>query len=108
MTSTRHADIRAFSEPTAPAVDERSAEHARRRAARWHRWLKSPHCTLQDRENFERWCNDPTNAAAYVALCGDLAVGPELAAEAADETDFDGIRVFPSPVPLPRLEAEPR
>ena len=44
--------------PAAPAEDESYAEQTRRRAARWHAWLTSPHCTLQDRENFERWCAD--------------------------------------------------
>ena len=56
--------------------DENSAEHIRRRAARWHAWLTSPHCTFQDRENFERWCSDSKNAAAYLALCGHLAFEP--------------------------------
>jgi len=49
---------------------------ALRRAARWHAWLTRPHCTFQDRENFERWCTDETNAAAYVALCRNLAFDP--------------------------------
>jgi ferric-dicitrate binding protein FerR (iron transport regulator) len=49
---------------------------ALRRAARWHAWLKSPECTFQDLENFERWCRDSKNAAAYVALCGDLVSNP--------------------------------
>jgi ferric-dicitrate binding protein FerR (iron transport regulator) len=49
---------------------------ALRRAARWHAWLTSPHCTFQDRENFERWCSDSKNAAAYLALCGHLAFEP--------------------------------
>jgi hypothetical protein len=107
MTSDRHAEIRAHRAAMTPDIDEPS-EHARRRAARWHRWLKSPQCTLQDRENFERWCSDATNAAAYVALCGDLAVGPELA-EAGDEASFDGGgHVFTPAVRLSRLEADPR
>jgi ferric-dicitrate binding protein FerR (iron transport regulator) len=63
------------------AADAGYAEQTRRRAARWHAWLKSPECTLQDRENFERWCADPANAAAYVALCGGLAWAPELAGD---------------------------
>jgi ferric-dicitrate binding protein FerR (iron transport regulator) len=49
---------------------------ALRRAARWHAWLKSPECTFQDLENFERWCSDAKNAAAYVALCSDLVSDP--------------------------------
>lgn len=59
------------------AEEESSLEQARRRAARWHAWLTSPECTFQDRENFERWCSDATNAAAYVALCGNLAAFPD-------------------------------
>jgi ferric-dicitrate binding protein FerR (iron transport regulator) len=105
MESTPHADIAVF-RADAHRIDERSAAHARRRAARWHRWLKSPQCTLQDRENFERWCSDPTNAAAYVALCGDLAEGPELAAE-ADESGLDAAFLSRPPFRLPRLEADP-
>jgi ferric-dicitrate binding protein FerR (iron transport regulator) len=54
----------------------RHTAQALRRAARWHAWLKSPQCTNQDLENFERWCSDTKNAAAYVALCGDLASDP--------------------------------
>jgi ferric-dicitrate binding protein FerR (iron transport regulator) len=67
------------------SADAGYAEQTRRRAARWHAWLKSPECTLQDRENFERWCSDPVNAAAYVALCGGLAWAPELASDFADD-----------------------
>jgi len=70
------------------ALDESYAEQARRRAARWHAWLKSPECTFQDRENFERWCSDVTNAAAYVELCGDLAAPPELAGDALEDNGF--------------------
>jgi hypothetical protein len=93
----------------APAEDESYSEQARRRAARWHAWLKSPHCTLQDRENFERWCADPTNATAYVAFCGDLAAVPELATEPEDVSEFDyGTHSFALPVNSPRLEADPR
>jgi ferric-dicitrate binding protein FerR (iron transport regulator) len=66
------------------AADPSVADQTRRRAARWHSWLTSPECTPQDRENFERWCTDPDNAAAYVALCGGLAFAPEPA------SDFDG------------------
>jgi ferric-dicitrate binding protein FerR (iron transport regulator) len=66
-------------------ADAGYAEQTRRRAARWHAWLKSPECTLQDRENFERWCTDPVNAAAYVALCGGLAWAPELVSDFADD-----------------------
>jgi ferric-dicitrate binding protein FerR (iron transport regulator) len=109
MTSIRHGDDRAYRTATAVGVDESSAEHARRRAARWYAWLKSPECTLQDRENFERWCSDATNAAAYVALCGDLAVSPELVAATDEDLGFGpAARVFASPAHLPRLEAEPR
>jgi hypothetical protein len=60
------------------AIEENSWEQARRRAARWRAWLTSPECTLQDRENFERWRSDETNAAAYEALCAGLAE-PSLA-----------------------------
>jgi hypothetical protein len=67
------------------AVDASYTEQTRRRAARWHAWLKSPECTLQDRENFERWCTEPMNAAAYVALCGGLAWAPELASDFEDD-----------------------
>ena len=90
-------------------VDESYAEQARRRAARWHTWLKSPECTLQDRENFERWCSDETNAAAYVAWCGDLAAVPEFATGLAEESsrccaaDLFTLSVNPS-----RLEADRR
>jgi ferric-dicitrate binding protein FerR (iron transport regulator) len=66
------------------AADASYAEQTRRRAARWHAWLKSPECTLQDRENFERWCADPVNAAAYVTVCGGLAWAPDLEADCAD------------------------
>ena len=62
------------------AVEALCDQHARRRAARWHAWLLSPECTSQDRENFERWCLDARNAAAYVALCGNLAEAPEHSA----------------------------
>ena len=106
METPRHADSRAHS--GAPDIEERIAAHARRRAARWHRWLKSPQCTLQDRENFERWCSDPVNAAAYVALCGDLALGPELADADLDEFGYDaGARLFATHARMHRLEAEP-
>jgi hypothetical protein len=93
----------------APAEDESYAEQARRRAARWHAWLTSPHCTLQDRENFERWCADPTNATAYVSFCGDLAAVPELAIESEGVGDLEyGARAFPLPLSSPRLEADTR
>jgi ferric-dicitrate binding protein FerR (iron transport regulator) len=59
------------------AVRNLGEQHARRRAARWHAWLKSPECTMQDRENFARWCDDAANAAAYVALYGNLAALPD-------------------------------
>ena len=103
--TTRHMVYRA----EAPAEDESYDEQARRRAARWHAWLTSPHCTLQDRENFERWCADPTNATAYVAFCGDLAAVPELAVEPEYASEFEyGLRAFALPVNSPRLEADSR
>jgi len=91
MTSRRQRDDYAYR-----AV----AEQARRRAARWHAWLKSPECTFQDRENFERWCSDAANAAAYVGLCS------ELANEAGDDFGFAAHALTP-PVRW-RLETEPR
>jgi ferric-dicitrate binding protein FerR (iron transport regulator) len=89
---------------TRPPADATYAEQTRRRALRWHAWLKSPECTLQDRENFERWCNDAANAAAYVALCGGLACGPELASE------FDDDSLVPAALTprAPRLDADAR
>jgi ferric-dicitrate binding protein FerR (iron transport regulator) len=80
-----HPSPHGYGSPLGAAADSTYAEQTRRRAARWHAWLKSPECTLQDRENFERWCTDPMNAAAYVALCGGLAWAPELASELADD-----------------------
>lgn len=68
-------------------VDASYAEQTRRRALRWHAWLKSPECTLQDRENFERWCSDEANAAAYVELCGGLVWAPELAGDLLLDAD---------------------
>ena len=88
------------------AVDETSAEQVRRRAARWHAWLKSPECTFQDRENFERWCADVANAAAYVAFCGDLAGVPELA-DGGEASSYEA-HVFASFVRSPRLEVDQR
>jgi hypothetical protein len=91
-----HSYTAAYAHGTAiGTADSSYAEHTRRRAARWHAWLKSSECTLQDRENFERWCTDPVNAAAYVALCGSLAFAPELAD--ADELDADFVRAAPLP-----------
>jgi ferric-dicitrate binding protein FerR (iron transport regulator) len=58
------------------AMTTRHTAQALRRAARWHAWLTSPQCTFQDRENFQRWCSDSKNAAAYVALCTHLALDP--------------------------------
>jgi ferric-dicitrate binding protein FerR (iron transport regulator) len=108
MTSTRHRDDCAYRAVTELAQESDSTAHARRRAARWHAWLKSPECTLQDRENFERWCRDAGNAAAYRALFGDISA-PELAAESLSASAFDyTARAFASAVPLPRLEPEPR
>ena len=108
MTSRRHTDHYAYRSVTELTVDANSAEQARRRrAARWHAWLKSPECTFQDRENFERWCGDVANAAAYAALCSDLAAGPELA---ADLMHGSGCGYSPRAfaVHLPRLETERR
>ena len=105
MTSTRQMHDYAYRAVTELAVDANSAEQARRRAARWHAWLKSPECTFQDRENFERWCSDATNAAAYVALCSDLAAGPELAAELMHGSGF-GYAPHAFGVHRPQLEAE--
>jgi ferric-dicitrate binding protein FerR (iron transport regulator) len=73
MTDRRiDAEVCRFRAATDLAPDEDCAAQARRRAARWYAWLTSPDCTLQDRENFERWCSDPTNAAAYAALMREL------------------------------------
>lgn len=85
-----------YSTANGTLADPGYAEQTRRRAARWHAWLKSPQCTLQDRENFERWCTDPVNAAAYVALCGGLAWAPELVSDFAD----DGVLALQSSPPL--------
>jgi ferric-dicitrate binding protein FerR (iron transport regulator) len=91
------------------ALDESYAEQARRRAARWHAWLKSPECTFQDRENFERWCSDVTNAAAYVELCGDLAAPPELTTASAEDDGFGyDSHARPSAQGLARAEADTR
>jgi ferric-dicitrate binding protein FerR (iron transport regulator) len=84
---------------TERAVDETSVDQARRRAARWYAWLKSPECTFQDRENFERWRQDPANAAAYRALL--LAYGVD---------DEDVVHHEPRlalPFDTARLEADP-
>jgi hypothetical protein len=97
-----------FYEPTNRAVDEGCAEQARRRAARWHAWLKSPECTFQDRENFERWCADEGNAAAYVAWCGDLAAVPECANGLAEEVGRCCADVFTLSVNPSQLEADRR
>lgn len=79
----------AYRAATELSGEESCAEQVRRRrAARWHAWLTSPECTFQDRENFERWCSDAMNAAAYVALCGNLAAFPERASRAGDESAF--------------------
>jgi len=58
------------------AMTGRHTAQALRRAARWHAWLTSPECTFQDRENFERWCSKPKNAAAYHELCRHLSLAP--------------------------------
>ena len=89
--------------------DESYVEQTRRRAARWHAWLKSPHCTFPERENFERWCADPANAAAYVAFCGDLAALPEIALEPQDGSELEyGAPAFAVPRDSARLEADTR
>ena len=109
MTSKRHGEDYAYRAVTELAVEADSAQQARRRAARWHAWLKSPECTFQDRENFERWCRDANNAAAYVALCGDLVAGPELAADALEASSCDyGAHAFASACRSPLLEVERR
>jgi ferric-dicitrate binding protein FerR (iron transport regulator) len=107
MTSTRQPDDYAYRAASELAVEANGAEQARRRAARWHAWLKSPECTFQDRENFERWCSDADNAAAYVALYGDLAAVP--GPRPLDGSGFDyAARAFAATAHLPRLEAESR
>jgi ferric-dicitrate binding protein FerR (iron transport regulator) len=83
--STLYTEAASYGYRIQPTADASYTDQTRRRAARWHAWLKSPECTLQDRENFERWCSDPANAAAYVTLCGGLAWAPELASDFADE-----------------------
>jgi ferric-dicitrate binding protein FerR (iron transport regulator) len=99
--SWRNGDV--YRAATELAVDESCEEQALRRAARWYAWLKSPECTFQDRENFERWCGDATNAAAYVTLFGDLSGALELESPPAFAP-----HVFISPVRSPRLEADLR
>jgi ferric-dicitrate binding protein FerR (iron transport regulator) len=109
MTSTRQSDDYAYRAASELAVEANSADQARRRAARWHAWLKSPECTFQDRENFERWCSDADNAAAYIALYGDTAAAPGPSARQLDASDFDyAARAFAAAAHLPRLEAESR
>ncbi len=105
QTSGREDDL--YGIAANPVVDESYADQARRRAARWHAWLKSPQCTFQDRENFERWCADVTNASAYVALCGDLAAVPDLEAAEDDEGGY-ATHVLASVGHSPRLEADQR
>ena len=108
-TTQQSPDGTLYRSATELTLDESYAEQARRRAARWHAWLKSPECTFQDRENFERWCSDVANAAAYVALCGDLAAPPELMAESAEDEGFGfDVHALPSPRALARSEADPR
>ena len=97
-----------YAEATNRSVDESCAEQARRRAARWYAWLKSPECTFQDRENFERRCADETNAAAYVALCGDLAAVPEFAPRPAEESGRCAAHAPAFPVGWARLETDTR
>jgi ferric-dicitrate binding protein FerR (iron transport regulator) len=99
--SWRNGDV--YRAATELAVDESCEEQALRRAARWYAWLKSPECTFQDRENFERWCGDATNAAAYVTLFGDLAGALEL-----EGPPTLAPQAFVSPVHSARLEADLR
>jgi hypothetical protein len=87
-------------------VDETTAEQARRRAARWYAWLKSPECTFQDRENFERWRADVSNAAAYVAFCDELTTDADLA-DGREGRDY-AANGYVSFVHSPRLEADQR
>jgi len=89
-------------------LDESYAEQARRRAVRWHVWLKSPECTFQDRENFQRWCSDVTNAAAYVELCGDLTASPDLVSESDDDGFGYGAHALASPLGMAQSEADAR
>jgi ferric-dicitrate binding protein FerR (iron transport regulator) len=103
MSNKRWRDGDVYRAATELAVDESSEEQALRRAARWYAWLKSPECTFQDRENFERWCRDETNAAAYVTLFGDLAGAIEL----ESQPEFAPHTLAP-PVPSPWLDANQR
>ena len=96
----------AYRAATELAGEESCVEQVRRRrAARWHAWLTSPECTFQDRENFERWCRDAMNAAAYAALCGNLAALPDRADE-ADENAFAQAAYALAPADRPRLRAD--
>ena len=78
-----------------PSEETCAEQVLRRRAARWHAWLKSPECTFQDRENFERWCRDATNAAAYAALCANLAALPDLTDDDAFAAPSAGVLAAP-------------
>jgi ferric-dicitrate binding protein FerR (iron transport regulator) len=81
-------------------IDQACAAQARRRAARWHAWLKDSKCTLQDRKNFERWYSDVANAAAYDALCHELAAAGDVA-----EGTAALLCALSLPVRQPRFEA---
>ena len=98
----------AYRTATELASEESCAEQVRRRrAARWHAWLTSPECTFQDRENFERWCSDATNAAAYVAFCANLAAFPDCESGGDDETEFrQAASALASPGNPLRLQAD--
>jgi ferric-dicitrate binding protein FerR (iron transport regulator) len=105
-------DLCGYRAVTELAVDEDCAAQARRRAARWHAWLSSPNCTLQDRENFERWCSDATNATAYRALMRELEAGTDFASgfsEKSDGVPYASHSAFVSRVDTPsRQQADER
>lgn len=98
----------AYRAATELAAEEGCVEQVRRRrAARWHAWLTSPECTFQDRENFERWCGDEMNAAAYAALCANLAAFPDRGNEADAENAFAQAAYALAPAgDRPRLRAD--
>jgi len=100
----------AYRAATELAGEESCVEQVRRRrAARWHAWLTSPECTFQDRENFERWCGDEMNAAAYAALCANLAAFPDRGNEADAENAFAQAAYALAPAgdrPRPRADAQ--
>ena len=98
----------AYRAATELAGEEGCVEQVRRRrAARWHAWLTSPECTFQDRENFERWCSDALNAAAYATFCGNLATFPGRGNEADDDSAFAHAAYALGPTgDRPRLRAD--